>query len=105
MAHIHVSYGPGLICHRVASVGAKTGTKQRRASPIQKTGCTAHLRLRALTPSIDCLSPEIYGKGSEPGRFAYFAHKWQCSSAVAETILNKPGIGSLVGKREATCMA
>ena len=38
-------------------------------------------------------------------RFAEIAHKWQCSSAVAETILNKPGIGSLVGKREATCMA
>ncbi len=78
MAHVHVSYGPGLICHRVASVGGKTGTKRRRTSPIQKTGRTAHLRPRALTLSIDYFSPEIYGKGSEPGRFAEFAQFRQC---------------------------
>jgi hypothetical protein len=72
MAHTHVSYGPGPICHKVlASVGG-TGIQRRRASPIQKTGGISYLRPRALTLSTDYFS-EIYGKGSEPGCFAYFA--------------------------------
>ena len=32
---------------------------------MQKTGGTTHLRPRALRLSLDCLSREIYGKGSD----------------------------------------
>jgi hypothetical protein len=64
---------------RLASIGGKTATKRGRASPIQQTGCIAYLRPRALTLSTSYFSPEIYGKGSEPGRFAEIAQSRQSS--------------------------
>jgi hypothetical protein len=47
-----------------------------------------YLRPRALTLSTDYFSPEIYGKGSEPGHFAEFAH-----SRVRQA---KPGKGGCI---------
>jgi hypothetical protein len=74
MAHAHVSYGPGPICHKVSEHWRQERDHTTQSQPYSEDGCISYLRPRALTLSTDYFSPEIYGKGSEPGRFAQFAH-------------------------------
>jgi len=58
---------------------------------MQKTGCIAYLRPRALTLSTHYFSPEIYGKGSEPAHFAEIAHFQQ--SATRLVWVNRLSLG------------